>query len=169
MMTLFGAPTNITVRDLSIGVCNNRKLVNDLIIEWHSMLHTRLPGWKVAFLVSAPNLAPVAVATWGRPIARMEDQETTLELTRQAHGPYVPRNTGTWMLGQMRRWIRENMPEITRLISYQDTDKHRGTIYKADNWTMIDETFCVTPWNKSRPNRRIGTERQHKIKWERRP
>lgn len=167
MLTLFGTPDALTVRDLTISQCRDRALVNELIADWHSRLPNPLPGFKVAFLVSAPNLAPVAVATWGRPIARMEDQETTLELTRQAHGPTAPRNTGTWMLGKMRRWIRENMPEIVRLISYQDADYHQGTIYKADNWKFVYDQCQSATWH-TRPGR-AGTEVAHKIKWERQP
>ena len=168
ILTLFGQPDVDTVHDLSIAPCSNYSLVMSLIADWHSVLPNPLPGWKVAFLVSAPNYAPVAVATWGRPIARMEDQVSTLELTRQAHGPAAPRNTGTWMLGKMRRWIRENMPEITRLISYQDADKHHGTIYKADNWRITGDLLIGSASWGNRSGRAV-TERPHKIKWERVP
>ena len=109
----------------------------------------------------------MACAMWGRPSARLEDQETTLELTRLAHSPSIPRNFGSWALARMRKWIRENMPEIVRLISYQDADIHHGTIYKADNWKMVYEKHTVHTWT-NRPGR-LGNERQHKIKWEREP
>lgn len=122
---------------------------------------------RVGFIVYVPNNAPIAAAMWGRPTARMEDQERCLELTRLAHCPNAPRNLGSWSLGKMRRWIRENKPEIERVISYQDASVHRGTIYKADNWNMVYEKHTEHTW-LNRPGRK-GTERQHKIKWERVP
>lgn len=84
-----------------------------------------------------------------------------------AHSNNVPYNFGSWALARMRKWIRQNMPEIERIISYQDASVHDGTIYKADNWNMVYEKHSEHTWT-NRPNRR-GTERQHKIKWEREP
>lgn len=84
-----------------------------------------------------------------------------------AHAPAAPRNMGSWMLARMRAWIRKSMPEIVRIISYQDADIHHGTIYKADNWTQAYEKHTKHTWT-NRPGRK-GTERQHKIKWEREP
>jgi len=133
---------------------------------WHSILPESPAGMRVGFVFYA-GVAPVACAMWGRPSARMEDQEATLELTRLAHSPGIPRNFGSWALGQMRSWIRENMPEIVRIISYQDADLHYGTIYKADNWQQVYEKHTGHTW-ANRPGR-LGNERQHKIKWERRP
>lgn len=156
-LTLFGAPNAEKARDCTVARTRDMTLVSTLIRAWHSTLPTPPPGFRLAFTMLAPNLAPVAVATWGRPVARLEDQETTLELTRQAHSPNCPKNTGTYFLGQMRHYIREHLPQIKRLISYQDADRHRGTIYKADNWHCVYEKRREHSW-KSRPGRR-GTER----------
>lgn len=160
-------PTVSDVRECTVGVSHNRQLVQSLIRDWHSILPNPVPGWRVAFIMCAPDGLPLAVATWGRPIARLEDQITTLELTRQANGPYAPRNSSTFMLGRMRRWIRANMPNIKRLISYQDADRHLGTIYKADNWRCVGETYSDASWTNRAG--RLGTERKHKMKWEREP
>ncbi len=67
----------------------------------------------------------------------------------------------------MRRWVRENMPEVRRLISYQDA-RHQGTIYKADNWRLV---YAARPGRASWSNRpgRQRTERPLKSKWERNP
>ncbi len=91
-------------------------MVRDLIKQWHSILPNSPPGFRVGFIIYAPNNAPVGAAMWGRPTARNEDQKTTLELTRLAHSPDAPRNMGSWALAQMRRWINDNMPEIQRII-----------------------------------------------------
>jgi hypothetical protein len=58
-----------------------------------------------------------------------------LELRRLAIAPDAPKNTATRMMGFMARDIRKRHPEINRLISYQDTEVHKGTIYKAAGWS----------------------------------
>lgn len=158
------APNIKMVSDCVIAPTRSYNTVRELIRRWHSTLPVAPPGFRVAFVVSAPNGIPLAAAMWGRPVARLEDQKHTLELTRLAHSPEAPRNLGSWALARMRRWILENMPEIERLISYQDADIHHGTIYKADNWQKVYERYTEHTW-KNRPGR-AGTERQHKIKWE---
>jgi len=140
--------------------------VSRLNAMWHSALPESPAGFRVAFVFYAGS-QPVACAMWGRPSARMEDQVATLELTRLAHSPEVPHNFGSWALAQMRGWIREHMPEIKRVISYQDAEVHHGTIYKADNWRQVYDEHHSHSWG-NRPGR-LGNERQHKIKWEREP
>ena len=157
-----------SVHDCLVARTKRHAIVDPYIRRWHSTLPNPPPGFRAAFVVVGEIKHTVlAVATWGRPVARMEDYKATLELTRLAHGPNPPRNLGTWALSRMRHWIRENMPEISRLISYQDADVHDGALYKADNWTKLYEKFTEHTWT-NRPGR-LGTERIHKIKWERSP
>jgi len=42
-----------------------------------------------------------------------------------------PHNTASRMISVMRKDIERNLKHITLLVSYQDTDAHKGTIYKA--------------------------------------
>lgn len=163
-ITLFGKPNIKSPKGCIVERTHSWKTCRDLISMWHSTLPNIPPGFKLAFIAYAPNYEPVACATWGRPVARLEDYQETLELTRLAHSPHVPKNFGSWILGQMRRYIRENMPEIKRLISYQDANIHQGTIYKANNWTQIYDKTTSHSWTNR--SGRLGTERQHKIKWE---
>ena len=133
---------------------------------WHSVLPHVPAGMRVGFAFYA-SAHPVACAMWGRPSARLEDQVTTLELTRLAHSQYVPKNFGSWALARMRAWIRNNMPEIVRVISYQDASVHQGTIYKADNWNMVDDSLARSTWTNRSGRRDCG--RAHRVKWERTP
>lgn len=167
-VSLFGDPVVASPRECTLVRVYSLALCRQLIAQWHSLLPHTPAGFRLAFIAYAPNGEPVACALWGRPVARNEDQVSTLELTRLAHSPCAPRNMGSWMLGQMRKYIRENMPEIKRLISYQDADHHLGTIYKADNWRIVYEKHGEAPWT-GRVGRRTGSERMHKIKWEREP
>ena len=38
------------------------------------------------------------------------------------------------MLSVMAKLIRTELPHVWKLISYQDTEVHNGTIYKASGW-----------------------------------
>lgn len=165
MLQMF-APHALKASQLTVGVTHDRKLVQSLVRQWHSVLG-QPQGYRVAFLLTDQNTI-VGVATWGRPVARLEDQEHTLELTRMALGPNHPYNSATFFSGKMRRWIRENMPSVERLISYQDLDAHLGTFYKADNWMLV---FEQENGSKSWTNRlgRKSSERRRKAKWWRRP
>ena len=72
----------------------------------------------------------------------------------------------------MRLWIVKNMPEIVKLISYQDTEVHQGTIYKAGGWTVGRITKASeVRWGATNKNG-IGRKRNaliaggDKIRWE---
>lgn len=164
-LIMFKPRIDLKARNLLCVRCRDRTLVDSLIRSWHSDLPNPPPGWRLAFLLITPNDIPIGVATWGRPIARMEDQETKLELTRLALSHYAPKNAATRFLALMRKAIKEEIPEIRCLISYHNADKHLGTIYKADNWVLVYEKFKEHTWT-NRPGR-LGTERRHKIKWRR--
>jgi hypothetical protein len=63
------------------------------------------------------------------------------------------------MLGAMRRWIRRNLPDVPRLLSYQDLDVHTGTIYKAAGWTPA---FHSKARVRDRTPNRVGTRRAYR-------
>jgi hypothetical protein len=101
-------------------------------------------------------------------------QHEWLELRRFAIAPDAPKNTASRMLRVMRGRIRVDFPGISRLISYQDEEAHRGTIYKAAGW-LPTQRHAGGSW--SRPNARNlnGTPRTRpdfnnavgpKIRWE---
>ena len=78
----------------------------------------------------------VGVMIFGHPIARMEEQDNTLELTRMFLFD-SPKNSESKALSLAEKWIKRNRTE-RRLIAYSDTaEGHTGTIYRAANWKMI--------------------------------
>lgn len=104
------------------------------------------------------------VMMFGHPIARLEDQKHTLELTRMFLYD-SPKNSESRALSLAEKWIKAHKPQITRLIAYSDMSQgHTGTIYKAANWKMVGN---VRPhsWS-SRPGRR-GVIGGTKLKFER--
>jgi hypothetical protein len=105
-----------------------------------------------------------AVGIWSSPVSRSFDIDTVLELRRLAVSDKCPKFTATWMIGKMVKDIAKNLPMIDRLISYQDTEVHTGTIYKAANWQKTNTTK-FSPWDKSR-DRLVAQTTADKIRWE---
>ena len=128
-------PTIDSPRLLTQIVCNHRAVIRHFIRLWHST-HPAPAGWKVSFMAVYKGDV-VGVSIWGRPVARLEDQVSTLEHIRMALAPYAPRNTASWFIAQNRKWIRDNMPHVKRIISYIDESNHTGITYRADNWKTI--------------------------------
>lgn len=78
-----------------------------------------------------------AVGIWSSPVNRYLDPDAVLELRRLAISYECPKFTATWMIGKMIKDISKRFPGINKLISYQDTEVHTGTIYKAANWKNV--------------------------------
>jgi hypothetical protein len=93
-----------------------------------------------------------AVAIWSSPVAanRMKYGREALELRRFAIALDAPKNTGSRMLSVMRSIIKSRMPDVSWFVSYQDTEVHAGTIYKASGWKLIGESVGVSWSNKNR-------------------
>lgn len=106
-----------------------------------------------------------AVAAWSPPVARLLPQKTCLELRRFAISQDALKNTASRMLGWMTRDIRKRLPAINRLISYQDTDVHTGTIYKAAGWTLVSTTKG-DDWTRPNRQRRATQSTAIKHRWQ---
>jgi len=108
-----------------------------------------------------------AVAIWSSPVAanRLNGGEAMLELRRMAISDDAPKNTASRMLSIMRKDIAKRLPHIDRLISYQDTEAHHGTIYKASGWTPKAASDGAA-WTTKTRNRNKEQSRARKIRWE---
>lgn len=165
MEQLFGGSAAV-VGDLYVGITHDGELVKRLINQWHSM-RTAPAGWRVAFVLT-DGITVYGVSTFGHPVARRENQQTTLEHTRMALSPDAPRNSATFFMARSRKWIRENMPEIGRLISYVPSDKYTGVTYRGDNWPIVYADQCTTSRWTNRPKRR-DVQNAQRTKFERVP
>jgi hypothetical protein len=69
------------------------------------------------------------------------------------------------MLKVMRLDIVKRFPNVTRLISYQDTEVHQGTIYKAAGWqsTAVSEGIS---WSVTGRKRNVDQTTAKKVRWE---
>ena len=100
---------------------------------------------------------------FGHPVARLEEQINTLELTRMFLFD-SPKNSESRALGLAEQWIKKNRTEL-RLIAYSDTAQgHNGTIYKAANWKQTGITKARS-WNYR--SKRRGVIGGDKLKFER--
>lgn len=107
-----------------------------------------------------------AVAIWTGPANRSlgEMGDRILELRRMAIAPTAPKNTASRMLGFMARDLPKRLPTIERLISYQATEHHAGTIYKASGWVPVGYKVWV-PWSNAR-RRGVPQTTSDKVRWE---
>ena len=160
------SPIELVVRE-----CKAQKAC-DLNAIWHS----RFPriDWSnvvrnkdyICYIAEKDAIC-YATAIWSSPIAgnRMKGASEILELRRMAIAPDAPRNTASRMLKLMRKDIRRRFPHIRKLISYQDTEVHSGTIYKASGWVAGAESKGVS-WQCSSRNRNIDQSTAKKVRWE---
>jgi len=134
------------------------------IIDWSNVVRNK------RYICYAAKFEGVyfAVAIWSSPIAanRFNDGWQLLELRRMAINETAPKNTASRMLFYMRKDIKKRFPEIARLISYQDTEAHLGTIYKASNWTLINTMSTEVDWAASGRQRNKPQSNAPKVRWE---
>lgn len=108
-----------------------------------------------------------AVAIWSTPVAanRFINGNKYLELRRMAISDNSPKFTASWMIGIMVKLIKKQFPDVIKLISYQDTDVHNGTIYKASGWNQNHITKGID-WSTNKRKRNKCQTMSDKIRWE---
>jgi len=147
-----------------------------LFVSLNHKWHSRLPlvgssGFRVHYGAEYNNRW-YAVAAWSNPVARLLPQQTWIELRRFAISGKAPKNTASRMLGWMVRDIRNRFPDVERLISYQDMETHRGTIYRAVGWRQA-EGYISRPrgwtgegWNTRKRRGRTNQNVAPRMRWE---
>ena len=89
-----------------------------------------------------------------------------LELRRLALTNVCPKNTASFVISKMVKDIKERFDDIDTLISYQDTEVHLGTIYKASNWKAAPQQTKIQDWNTDKRKRNKLQSTANKIRWE---
>ena len=143
-------------------------------IALNELWHSRLPNVVKSNIQRTRNNVCFAAyfdnkyyasAIWTDPIARNLNGKLMLELRRLAIANDAPKNTASRVLKLMRLLIKTKFPFIETLISYQDTDVHTGTIYKAAGWVNTNRSkVSKTGWNSRDRNKMQATG--DKIRWE---
>jgi hypothetical protein len=143
----------------------DHQLAKQLNALWHSRLpRLTSPQCRASYGAEHGGLY-YAVAIWCRPIAPRLPQVEWLELQRFAVAPDAPSNAASRLLGVMARLVRQEFPEVTRLISYQDTEAHSGGIYKAAGWTPT-QSSKGDEWDRPSRHRRTAQSAAPKRRWE---
>ena len=65
---------------------------------------------------------------------------------------------------KMIKDIKSRFPDVTMLVSYQDTEVHKGTIYKAANW-KLDVVSKFQEWSNDKRKRNALQSKADKIRW----
>jgi len=133
------------------------------VIHWSNVVRNR----DYCCFIAIYDDFVYAVAIWSSPIAanRMKEGISMLELRRLAIAPDAPKFTASWMLSAMRKKIKKSMLHIKTLISYQDTDVHSGTIYKASGWIAANTSKEGMDWRVTR-SRNNAQSLAPKTRWE---
>lgn len=150
------------------------RISEDLAIDLNLLWHSRLPVIaKSNILRTKRNLCLGAeyLGIWyasiilSDPVARAFNDKPWMELRRMAIAPDAPPNTGSRLLKVIVSIIKRRMPEVEKIISYQDESVHCGTIYKAAGW---NPTFVGgTSWNNKVRKRIDGPAAgSPKTRWE---
>jgi len=137
----------------------------DHIIERNHYLHSVPdPPAKHRYVITFGLSGVVGAAFWGKPVARMEDQENTVELLRFWTSDTTPKNTESKALGKMMRDMEDK--GYDRMIAYSSSgEDHEGTIYKATNWELSKETSRSGTWeNRSNRNDRDKADKKKFVK-----
>jgi hypothetical protein len=146
----------------------------DLAIDLVGLWHSRLPVVDKSNVQRTKHLWCIgaeydgkwyATAIWTNPISPTYATVPYLELRRFAIADDAPKNTASRLLGVMTRQIRKKFPNIERLISYQDTDVHAGTIYAASGWEKAHHGRN-SDWNRAKRPRKEQVATGDKIRWE---
>lgn len=153
-------------RQLKIG-----KISRELFIKLNREWHSRLPIVSNCFegICYGAEFQGIiyAVAWWSKPIAqnRFKNGKEIYELRRFAIAPDSPKFTASFMLAKMAKLIKKELPYIKLLISYQDTEVHKGIIYKASGWKSNKKQKFIS-WFERNGYVTAEQSKADKIRWE---
>ena len=161
------SPREFSVRSIGVvAACKLNAMWHSRVplIDWSNVVRNR---FYACYALENKGVS-YGVAIWSSPVAanRLKDGQRLLELRRLALAPECPKNTATWMLARMQEDITSRFPEVIRLISYQDTEVHFGTIYKAANWRLANVQTEGQGWTTGKRTRRIEQTMAPKNRWE---
>lgn len=145
------------------------KSLDRWIAERH-YLHAVPPGARLRLWMLDEHRDVIGAMMWGRPSARMYDQEKILELTRM----YFVDDTESFVesrgLALARKWIRKRFPRVKLVLSYssQDVGDHSGVVFAADNWCPLGKAKGGSWKRKGRENR-ADRDLSDKVRWVRSP
>ncbi len=126
-----------------------RSMVTGFIEKWHYSHNINGVTDEYSFGLYSENIL-IGAALFGKPatpgVAEAYSGGGKLQVTelrRLCCIDNTPRNTESYFIGKMIKWIRKNTT-IDVILSYSDlTYGHEGIIYKATNFTLVGQSPAV--------------------------
>lgn len=88
------------------------------------------------------SLSPFDLENLVSGVAMFQQRETVFVLSRLFAFPWAPRNSISYLLKQIRSYIRDAFPHVTLLVTYVNPNVgFRSTSYRADNWSRVGGEF----------------------------
>ena len=159
------------IKEMSVELCD-RKEVRDFIEHWHysKSINGLMSDYcfKLVWgdkIIGACIFGRLAMANAWKKYG--EKQENVIELRRLCCIDKTPKNTESFFIGAMLRWLKANT-DIKIIVSYADPEYgHAGTIYKASNFELVGKTAegKVIFWNgKKYHDKAIRTKYKGELK-----
>lgn len=143
-------PTEVALSDLRIAPLRTRREVRAFLDAYHHLGGRGVPAYKHALGVWVGYVL-MGVGVFGWPRSQHLCKEGVLELYRFALIDALPRNSESYCLARMLKWLRTH--GYREVITYSDPAQgHTGTIYKAVGFTCEGKAGGGT-W-ANRPGRR---------------
>lgn len=146
------------------------KEVDRWIAERHYLRSTPC-GARLRLWIQDQDRETIGAMMWGRPSARLLDQEAILEMTRMYFIDDTERFVESRALALARKWIRKRFPKVKLLISYSSTGyggDRCGRVLAADNWCEFGRTKGGS-WKRKGREKRGDKDLSDKIRWVRSP
>lgn len=139
---------------------------NDLLARAH-YLGPLVAGGAVLCVGGWAGGGLVATAIWRHPTARhLPNDGTWLELSRWCLTPAIGANGGSRMHAWTVRQLRQDLPQVTTLVSYSDPSQgHTGALYRACNWQWAPTWHRLRPPPTGQGSWRPGVQQAVKDRW----
>jgi len=131
-------PEPPSVASLSVNRTRNKQAVNAFLEAHHPL--GDVPGWKAAWTATYKGYI-VACLVLSRPVSPDLDDGSRLGITRLGLHNSRPANTGSWLIGQIRPWVR--LEGYDELLAYAGVKHNYGTVYEAAGFKLVKEETGV--------------------------
>jgi len=136
------------VRDLRFASIEEA-IAKPLLERFHYLLSHRLNSLHFGLLDPDSGPWPLAMVSLSAfDLRNMENRSSRIPIncvsanviSRVYAIESAPSNSISYLFGRLRRWLKENRPEVTKLLTYLNPNiGFLGASYEADNWTLYGE------------------------------
>ncbi|HUI42273.1 MAG TPA: hypothetical protein VL523_09910 [Terriglobia bacterium] len=86
------------------------------------------------------TLSPMDLTNLAEMFPSQDDRDRVRVLSRLFAFDYAPRNTMSYLMGQARKWLRAELPQVGTLLTYLNPNlEFTGASYQASNWRPLLE------------------------------